>query len=185
MLPGSNEWEKLYVTFKNCQLQFLTNVKNHTFKYSYCCCELIVRTTSKYITTSDQKVNKIETLLVCHKYDSTPLYLTVPMFYEGTAVKGSSVSRILAAVKDKLIEMSAVVNPFADETNRHSWGKLKIHINQLRNFPFYGTVFVKFSLQPWQFKTKKIMDSKLEFGQTYFVPLANNWFTLKIEVINL
>lgn len=40
-------------------------------------------------------------------------------------------------------------------------------------------------MAPWQFKTKKIIDQNTDFNQTFFVPVANYWFTIKIELINL
>lgn len=46
-------------------------------------------------------------------------------------------------------------------------------------------MFVRISLQPWVLMTKKIMDWKLDFNQTFYIPVANHFFTLKIEILNL
>jgi len=62
------------------------------------------------------------------------------------------------------MQLSEIQNEYGDHTNRHPWGKLKILINKITNFPYTGAVFVRLSLKPWQMKTKKIMDSKLEFN---------------------
>ena len=57
------------------------------------------------------------------------------------------------------------MNPFADETNNRSWGKIKCTVGSLVNFPYKGgNIFVKISLMPWQFKTKRILDSKFDFN---------------------
>ena len=72
-----------------------------------------------------------------------------------------------------------------DQTNRYSWGKILIHINKIVNFPFYGNLFVRISLPPWQICTRRIMDQRLDFNQFFYIPVSNNFFTLKLEVINL
>ena len=59
-------------------------------------------------------------------------------------------------------------------------------MSRIVNFPFQGTVFVRFSLQPWVVETKKLMEQgKMDFNQNVYLPIANHFFTLKIEVINL
>jgi hypothetical protein len=56
------------------------------------------------------------------------MYLTMPMFYEIQDLLGqfSRISRVLSAIKFKIEEQAEIPNPYADETNRLSWGKLKI-----------------------------------------------------------
>ena len=41
------------------------------------------------------------------------------------------------------------------------------------------------SVQPWTLQTKTIKDSKLDFKQGFYIPIANHFFTLKIELINM
>jgi hypothetical protein len=187
LLPGESDWEKFYLMYKDNSILFMTNIRNNTSKYSYAISGVIIRQTTKYINVpGEKKLRKIGCLMLCHSYDTLCMFLTLPMYYESQDLLGqfNRISRVLAAVREKVEVMAEIPNPYADETNRISWGKLKIQIGSLRNFPYYGTIFVKVSLTPWQFKTKKIMDSRLDFFQSFYVPVANNWFTIKVDLIN-
>ena len=77
--------------------------------------------------------------------------------------------------------MQAVMN----HTNRYAWGKVFVWVNKITNFPYFNSIFVRVSVQPWSLSTKRIMDSKFEFKQGFYIPVANHFFTLKIEIINL
>jgi hypothetical protein len=125
--------------------------------------------------------------MLTHRFDNLCMFLTLPLFYEEQDLMSqlSAVSRVIAAVRDRIEALALIPNPYADETNRISWGKLKVQVGSMQNFPYYGNIFVKVSLTPWQFKTKKIMDSRLDFYQTFYIPVANHWFTVKVELINL
>ena len=70
-------------------------------------------------------------------------------------------------------------------TNRYSWGKLFIWINKIINFPYVGSLFVRLSVSPWCLSSKKVMDSKYDFKQGFYIPVAGHFFTLKIELINM
>ena len=79
---------------------------------------------------------------------------------------------------------SKAVNPHSDETNKRAWGKIAVKIGSMFNFEYVGNIYVKISLQPWQFKTKTIKNTEFNFGQQMFIPVANSWFSVKIELIN-
>ena len=72
-----------------------------------------------------------------------------------------------------------------DHTNRFSWGKIFIFVNKIINFPYTNSIFVRLSVQPWTLCTKRIIDNKFEFKQGFYIPVANHFFTLKIELVNL
>lgn len=77
------------------------------------------------------------------------------------------------------------VQEVMDCTNRYAWGKVYVWVNKIVNFPYCNSVFVRISVQPWAVSTKRIMDSKLEYKQGFYIPVANHFFTLKIEIINM
>jgi len=70
-------------------------------------------------------------------------------------------------------------------TNRYAWGKVFVWINKIINFPYSNSIFVRVSVAPWTLSTKRIMDTKFEFNQGFYIPIANHFFTLRIEIINL
>lgn len=72
-----------------------------------------------------------------------------------------------------------------DQTNRYSWGKVMIHVDKISNFPYSNNIFVKISIGPWVVQTKRVLNEKLDFNQTFFVPIPHSFATLKLEVINL
>jgi len=72
-----------------------------------------------------------------------------------------------------------------DQTNRYSWGKIVVHIDKLTNFPYTNNLFVKLSLGAWQVQSKRIINEKLEWNQTFYLPIPHNFATLRVEVINL
>lgn len=60
-----------------------------------------------------------------------------------------------------------------------------IHINKIINFPYTNNIFVKISLGPWVVQTKRVINDKLDFDQTFYIPIPHTFGTLKLEVINL
>ncbi len=92
---------------------------------------------------------------------------------------------MLQKLDEKILELAALPNLQADCTNRHPWGKVQIKVNKITNFPFQGNVFIRFTLQPWVVETKKCIDGKMDFNQTFYLPVANHFFTIKAEVINM
>lgn len=72
-----------------------------------------------------------------------------------------------------------------DQTNRYPWGKILIHVNKVSNFLYMNNIFVKISLGPWVLSSRKIINEKLEFNQTFYIPTPASFVTLKIELINL
>ena len=49
LFPGETTWEKLYVIYKNSQLQFMTSIRNNQFKHLYIVHKVEVRPTKKDI----------------------------------------------------------------------------------------------------------------------------------------
>lgn len=127
--------------------------------------------------------------MLCHKYDNSCLYLTLPLIYDNDINFPKrdiiAVNNVFSKLEDKVKEFSLVINPIADCTNRHAWGKIRIHVGRIVNFPFQGLVFVRLTLQPWILESKKCCEQKTEFNQSFYLPVANHFFTLKIEVINI
>lgn len=187
LLPGESVWEKFYLSYKNNQIRFSRKIKG-SYKFSYAITNVVVRMITKYISLeSEKKLRKIFCLMLTHRYDKLPIFLTVPLFYEMSDLSGQSkkVVDVLHKVKEKIEELARELNPYADETNNRSWGKIKCTVGSLQNFPYKGgNIFVKISLTPWQFKTKRILDQKFDFNQTMFIPVANNWFSIRIELMN-
>lgn len=72
-----------------------------------------------------------------------------------------------------------------DQTNRYAWGKIYVEINKLINFPYQGQIFIKLTLGPWVIGTRKIMDTKLEWNQSVYMPVPGHFFSLKIEILNV
>lgn len=48
-----------------------------------------------------------------------------------------------------------------------------------------NNIFIKLTLGPWQLSSRRIINEKLDFNQTFYIPTPNNFSTLKIEVMNL
>ena len=41
------------------------------------------------------------------------------------------------------------------------------------------------TLGPWVIGTKKIMDNKLDWNQSVYIPVPGHFFTLKVEILNM
>jgi len=48
-----------------------------------------------------------------------------------------------------------------------------------------SNILVKISLGPWQVTSKRIINDKLDWNQTFYIPTPHNFVTIKLEVINL
>ena len=72
-----------------------------------------------------------------------------------------------------------------DCTNRFAWGKIFVFVNKIINFPYFNSIFVRVSVQPWQLCTKRISDNKYDFKQGFYIPVASHFFTLKVDLINM
>jgi hypothetical protein len=72
-----------------------------------------------------------------------------------------------------------------DQTNRYSWGKVIVHVNKISNFQFTSNILIKISLGPWQVHSKRIINEKLDWNQTFYIPTPHNFVTIKLEVISL
>ncbi len=89
-LPHKNDWKKYYVRYQNSQLHFYSSVKRHDFKFCYIIYKALVRRSHANIGTGDigndenplDKPRKIDTLLISHRYDDEPLYITIPEIFE-------------------------------------------------------------------------------------------------------
>jgi len=130
LMPGETNWEKLYVIFRHGQLRFLTNIRNHAFKYCYTAFEIMIRIVRKDILVPGElSLRIIDCILVTHKFDNLCMYLTIPTIFEMDQISGESLPRfVLQAVGNKLNQISEVKHEFSDHTNRHPWGKLKVFI---------------------------------------------------------
>lgn len=83
LFPGQTTWDKCYVIYKNFQLHFLPSIKSHAPKYVYVINEVIVRPKRKYaVTLGSSNLKKIDTLMICHQYDTVCLFVTLPAAYE-------------------------------------------------------------------------------------------------------
>ena len=83
LFPGQTTWDKCYVIYKNCQLHFLPSIKSHAPKYVYVINEVIVRPKRKYtVTFGSSNLTKIDTLMICHQYDTVCLFVTLPAAHE-------------------------------------------------------------------------------------------------------
>lgn len=114
-------------------------MKNQAFKHLYALTNVITRRKKKYVA-SGSNLRKIQTIMVCHKFDTTCLFVTLPTIYESSNDKITEaqpiVNDVLTKVQEKIDELSKHQNPVADCTNRHSWGKIKIQISRIVNFPY-------------------------------------------------
>jgi hypothetical protein len=93
-LPHKNDWKKYYVRYQNSQLLFYNSVKKHDFKFCYIIYKALVRRSKVSIGSSNndimegndenplEKPRKIDALLISHKYDDEPLYITIPEIFE-------------------------------------------------------------------------------------------------------
>jgi hypothetical protein len=94
-------------------------------------------------------MRKILAIMVFHKFDNSCLYLTLPQIYESQdseVMRNATVLDVLGKVERKLIEVGSLPNLTADCTNRHPWGKICIKVNRIVNFPYQGTVLIRFTL---------------------------------------
>ena len=58
-------------------------MKSHAPKFVYVINEVIVRPKRKYVLSfGATNLTKIDTLLICHKYDTVSLYVTIPAAHE-------------------------------------------------------------------------------------------------------
>ena len=58
-------------------------MKSHAPKFVYVINEAIVRPKRKYVVSSGaSNLTKIDTLMICHKYDTVCLYVTIPAAHE-------------------------------------------------------------------------------------------------------
>ena len=115
LFPGETAWEKLYVIYKNCQLQFMTSIRNNQFKHSYILHKVEVRPTRKDIismfgqdasTPDAQRLRKIDVLMLTHRYDTKCMYVTVPQIFENEYRYPEFTDFVLEKVK-RIIEKSS------------------------------------------------------------------------------
>lgn len=186
--PGENSWEVYYVFFRDSQLQFLSSIKNHAFRYSYIVHRVVTCKISKYVSTADGGLRKIDVLLLTHQFDNEALFITHPLIFQDSKRRPEYTANLLEKIQAKLHEYGSAepqgMLPM-DQTNRHSWGKVRIHIGSISNFPYNANLFVKISLGAWVIQSKRIPNDKQDWNQTFFVPKPHNFVTLKLEVVNL
>ena len=132
---------------------------------------------------------KKDVLLITHAFDTNCLFLTAPIIFENKQNYPEFKNVILETLMEKL-QMHSESEPESvtqemNCTNRYSWGKIFVQVQKITNFPYYNSVFVRLSVQPWSLNTKRIMDNKYDFYQGFYIPVANHFFTLKIELINM
>lgn len=72
-----------------------------------------------------------------------------------------------------------------DSTNRNPYGKIMVEIDSLRHFAYYHHIFIRISLNPYVLQTRKILDTNHQFNQKFFIPVHNQFYTLKVEILNL
>ena len=196
LFPGKSTWDIYYVVLKDSQMQFMPSVKHHAFTHTYIINRITIRRTKKYIAIPDGKkkgeteLMKKDVLLITHNFDNNALFMTAPIIFNTRETYPEFKKVILETLMEKIrmcsdTEPTEPVATLMDCTNRYSWGKLFIMVNNIINFPYCGQISVRMSVQPWTLQTKTIKDSKLEFKQGFYIPIANHFFTLKIELINM
>ena len=75
-------WEKFYLSYKNNQIRFSRKIKGSP-KFIYVIANIIVRMTTKYIVLEgERKLRKISCLMLCHRYDKLPIFITTQPAYE-------------------------------------------------------------------------------------------------------
>ena len=177
-------------------MQFMPSVKHHAFISTYLVNRITIRKTKKYIAVPDNSKNgqteltKKDVLLIAHQFDTSCLFLTAPIIFNSSHNYPEFKNIILDTLMEKIQNCSEIDPPepitsAMDHTNRFSWGKIFIFVNKMINFPYTNSIFVRLSVQPWTLCTKRIIDNKFEFKQGFFIPVANHFFTLKIELVNL
>jgi hypothetical protein len=127
--------------------------------------------------------------MLFHAWDNQSLNLTPVLVYEAKddalTAKSPDVARLLAQVAEKLNHFSLLPNTLSDYTNRHPWGKIKVTVKRVTNFPFQGCLYCRVHLQPWTLETRKCMELGVtEFNQSFYIPNANHFFTIKVELVN-
>lgn len=94
------------MVLQNGQLLFQANMKNQPFKVSYTATGVITRLNYKYVVL-DNQLRKINAIMVCHKYDSFCLWLTLPIIYEDEQnSQNPEVLSVLQKVQARINEMS-------------------------------------------------------------------------------
>ena len=176
-------------------MQFMPSVKHHAFTHSYLINRITMRLTKKYIAIPDNTQNgqaellKKDVLLITHRYDTNCLFMTAPIIFNTKQVYPEFRDIILETMMERIqqhseLEPELVINEM-NCTNRYSWGKIFVHVNKIINFPYFNSIFVRLSVSPWTLNTRRIMDTKFEFNQGFYIPIASHFFTLKIEIINV
>ena len=79
--------------------------------------------------------------MICHKFDNSSLFLTLQIIYENSEEsqklsEDSQVKNVIEKLQEKINELSMIHNPIADFSNRHPWGKVRISISRIVNFPY-------------------------------------------------
>jgi len=154
-------------------MQFMPSVKHHAFTQTYIVNRITMRKTKKYVSITDHEKSgqtellKKDVLLITHTYDTNCLFLTAPIIFNTKQVYPEFKNVVLETLMEK-IQMHSETEPELvtsnmDCTNRYAWGKVYVWVNKIINFPFFNSVFVRLSVQPWSLTTKRIMDNKFEF----------------------
>lgn len=193
--PGKASWEMFYVILKDSEMHFTPSVRHHAPTHTYIINRIMMRRSKKYIAVPDKSGNgqvslqKKDVLLITHEYDTNCLFLTAPIIFDTPHAYPEFRTTILEKYTERIENFSKlepeIVSTVMNHTNRYSWGKVFVWVNKIINFPYFNSIFVRLSIQPWSLSTKRIMDSKFEFKQGFYIPVANYFFTLKVEIINL
>ena len=95
----------------------------------------------------DNKEHRV--LIIKHEFDSEWLLVILEEFEKDFWFKRN---QLLA----KSLEYSKTYMDIINETNRYSFGKLRIKINQLDNCPNIGKIFIRIKLGPFFIETRRI-----------------------------
>ena len=174
----------------------MPSVKHHAFTHTYIINRITIRKKKHYIAIPDGSKNgKVElirkdVLLITHDYDTNCLFMTAPIIFNTRENYPEFKNVILEKLMEKIqmcSEMEPTENMISEMncTNRYAWGKIFVTVNKIINLPYYNNISVRLSVQPWILSTKAVKDTKLDFNQSFYIPVANHFFTLKIELINM
>lgn len=154
---------------------------------------MVSRKAQKYVSTLDDEndngdLRKIDVLLLTHTYDTDALYITHPLIYKSDNRYAEYKNNLLDKIQKKIEELAKIDPidmPIMDQTNRYPWGKIIVRVCMITNFNYMNNIFIKLTLGPWQLCTRRIINEKLDFNQTFYMPTPSNFCSLKIELLNL
>ena len=110
-------------------------------------------------------------LVIKHEFDSEWLLIVLEEFEKNFRDKRK---QLLA----KSLEYSKETMEPINETNRYSFGKIRIRIKSLDVCPNIGKLFVRIRLGPFFQETRRVkgpLKNKYKFNQDFFFPITNKF----------